>query len=225
MPDNKIHVYLMPGMAANSSIFDGLNLPQNTFELHKLDWFPPQKRMSLQAYAKEMLKQVQHESPVLIGVSFGGLLVQEMAKFISTKKVIIISSVKSKKEMPKKMIFAKYTKAHKLLPTGLVTNIEVLAKYAFGETVTKRLELYEKYLSIRDKNYMDWAIDNMVNWNWEKPMENVVHIHGEKDNVFPITNIKDCIPIKNGKHAMIVYRAKWFNEHLPAIILEEGSSI
>ncbi|MEM9363714.1 MAG: alpha/beta hydrolase [Bacteroidota bacterium] len=225
MPDNKIHVYLMPGMAANSSIFDGLALSQNTFELHKLDWFLPRKKMSLQAYAKEMLKHVQHDSPVLVGVSFGGLLVQEMAKFINTKKVIIISSVKSKKEMPKKMIFAKYTKAHKLLPTGVVTNIEVLVKYAFGETVTKRLELYEKYLSIRDKFYIDWAIDTMVNWNQEKPLPNTIHIHGTLDNVFPITNIKECIAVKNGKHAMIVYRVKWFNEHLPAIILEEGSSI
>ena len=225
MPDNKIHVYLMPGMAANSSIFDGLQLPPETFVTHKLDWFLPKKKMSLNAYAHEMLKQVRHESPVLVGVSFGGQLVQEMAKIIDTRKVIIISSVKSKKEMPKKMIFAKYTKAHKLLPTGMVTNIELLVKYAFGENVNKRLELYEKYLSIRDKAYMDWAIDTMVNWNQEEPLPNVVHIHGELDNVFPIGNIKDCIPVKNGKHAMIVYRAKWFNENLPAIILEEGSSI
>lgn len=215
----------MPGMAANSSIFDGLRLPENQFVMHKLDWFLPQKRMSLQDYAKQMLKKVNHEAPVLLGVSFGGMLVQEMAKLIPYRKIVIVSSVKCKNEMPKKMIFAKHTKVHKLLPTGIVTNIEVLAKYAFGETVTKRLELYEKYLSIRDKGYMDWSIDNMVNWDQKEPLLNSVHIHGTLDNVFPITNIKDCIPVKNGRHAMIVYRAKWFNEHLPAIILEEGSSI
>ncbi|WP_422860256.1 YqiA/YcfP family alpha/beta fold hydrolase [Flagellimonas sp. S174] len=225
MPDNKIHVYLMPGMAANSSIFNSLNLPQNQFETHKLDWFIPQKRMSLQDYAKQMLKQVHHENPVLLGVSFGGLLVQEMAKMVPYRKVIVVSSVKCKSEMPRKMIFAKYTKAHKLLPTGMVTNIEVLARYAFGETVTKRLELYEKYLSMRDKKYIDWAIDQMVNWEQTKPLPNTVHIHGTLDNVFPISIVKNCIPVKNGKHAMIVYRTKWFNEHLPAIILEEGSSI
>ena len=215
----------MPGMAANSSIFDGLRLPTNQFALHKLDWFVPEKGMNLENYAKEMLKQVKHEVPVLVGVSFGGLLVQEMAKLTKTRKVILISSVKCKSEMPKKMIFAKHTKVHKLLPTGIVTNMELLAKYAFGETVTKRLELYEKYLSVRDKSYMDWAIDHMVNWNQKEPLPNTVHIHGTLDNVFPITNIKDCITVKNGKHAMIVYRSKWFNEHLPAIILEEGSSI
>ncbi len=225
MPDNKIHLYLMPGMAANSTIFEGLRLPENQFELHFLDWFIPEREMDLRTYAQKMLEKVNHPSPVLLGVSFGGLLVQEMAKLTVTKKVIIISSVKDKKEMPKRMIFAKYTKAHKLLPTGMVSNIELLAKYAFGENVTKRLDLYKKYLSVRDKDYMDWAIDKMINWDGKRELDNLVHIHGEKDNVFPISNIKDCIKVKNGKHAMIVYRSKWFNEHLPAIICEEGSSI
>jgi hypothetical protein len=118
------------------------------------------------------------------------------------------------------MIFAKYTKVHKLLPTGLVNNVELLAKYAFGETVTKRLHLYEKYLSVRDKYYIDWSIDQIVNWKQETPLKNTVHIQGEKDAVFPPSHIKDCILVKNGTHTMIIHRARWFNEHLSTIILE-----
>ncbi len=225
MPDDKIHIYLMPGMAANPSIFDGIKLPQETFALHKLEWFPPEKGTTLSEYANQMCKKITHENPVLLGVSFGGMLVQEMSRYIATSKIIVVSCVKKQTELPKKMLFAKYTKVHKLLPTGLVNNVELLAKYAFGETVTKRLKLYEQYLSIRDKYYIDWAIDNIINWDQEEPPKNLVHIHGELDAVFPITNIKDCITIKKGTHTMIIHRARWFNEHLPAIILEEGSSI
>jgi len=225
LPNNKIHVYLMPGMAANSSIFDGINLPSETFETHKLEWFVPDKGMSLSDYAKKMCSNIKHGKPVLIGVSFGGILVQEMAKHMKIQKVIVVSSVKSNSELPKRMLFAKYTKVHKLLPAGLVNNIELLAKYAFGETVTKRLELYEKYLSVTDKRYIDWSIDKIVNWKQHGTPKNLVHIHGEKDAVFPMANIKNCIPVKNGTHAMIIHRAKWFNERLPAIILEEESSI
>ena len=156
----------------------------------------------------------------MIGVSFGGLLVQEMAKCMPAKKVIIISSVKQKAELPKRMLFAKYTKVHKLLPTGLVNNVELLAKYAFGETVTKRLALYEQYLSIRDKYYIDWAIDQMVNWSQTEHRSDLIHIHGEKDAVFPIQNIRNCISVEKGTHAMIIHRYKWFNERLPTIILE-----
>ncbi|WP_036385574.1 alpha/beta fold hydrolase [Muricauda sp. MAR_2010_75] len=220
MSDNKIHVYFMPGMAANPSIFDGIQLPEATFETHTLEWFLPEKGMTLADYAQEMCEKIKHKNPVLIGVSFGGMLVQEMARIIQTKKVIAVSCVKTKEELPKRMLFAKYTKVHKLLPTGLVNNVELLAKYAFGETVTKRLDLYEQYLSVRDKYYIDWSIDQIVNWKQTEPPKNLVHIHGEKDAVFPIANITDCIRVKNGTHTMIIHRARWFNEHLPTIILE-----
>ncbi len=220
MTDHKIHVYLMPGMAANPSIFRHIQLPESNFEQHLLEWFVPEKNMSFSEYALEMSKKISHENPVLLGVSFGGMLVQEMAKYVSAKKVIVVSSVKHESELPKRMLFAKYTKIHKLLPTGIINNVELLAKYAFGETVTKRLALYEEYLSLRDKYYIDWSIDQIVNWKQSYCPDCMVHIHGEKDNVFPIGNIKDCIPVKNGTHTMIIHRAKWFNEHLPTIILQ-----
>lgn len=219
MPTERIPVYLMPGMAASPSIFNGLQLDEDRFELHRLEWTVPEPGQSLTEYAEAMCARIDHDNPVLLGVSFGGMLVQEMATLMPTRKVIGVSTVKSKKELPKRMLFAKYTKVHKLLPTGLVNNVELLAKYAFGETVTKRLHLYEQYLGIRDKRYIDWAIDNIVNWKQTEPPENFVHIQGERDAVFPCSNIKDCITIKNGTHTMIIHRAKWFNENLPKIIL------
>ncbi|MDT0540068.1 alpha/beta hydrolase [Croceitalea sp. P059] len=220
MTNDKTAVYLMPGMAANPSIFNGIKLDDTLFEVHRLQWFQPEQGISFEAYAKKMCQQIKASKPVLLGVSFGGMLVQEMARHIATKKVIVVSSVKSAKELPKRMIFAKYTKVHKLLPTGLINNVELLAKYAFGETVTKRLALYEMYLSIRDKYYIDWSIDNIVNWKEKEKLPNLIHIHGEKDAVFPIKKIENCIRVRNGTHTMIIHRAKWFNEHLPSILLE-----
>ncbi|MEM8506928.1 MAG: alpha/beta hydrolase [Bacteroidota bacterium] len=210
----------MPGMAASPDIFGNIKLDPSQFQFHYLEWKPPKKGISFTSYAQQMCTSVKHPNPTLLGVSFGGMLVQEMAKLIAPKKTIIVSSVKSHQELPKRMLFAKYTKVHKLLPTGLVNNVELLAKYAFGETVTKRLELYEKYLAIRDKYYIDWAIDNIVSWQQQDPPKNIIHIHGEKDAVFPIANIKECIRVKNGTHTMIIHRAKWFNEHLPGLILD-----
>ncbi len=225
MGATKIHVYLMPGMAANSSIFKNIQLDEDRFETHRLEWFVPKRGMTLVEYAEAMCHHITHPKPVLIGVSFGGILVQEMARLVPVKKVIIISSVKSQSELPKRLIFAKYTKIHKLLPTGLINNVELLAKYAFGEIVTKRLELYEEYLSIRDKYYIDWSIDQMIHWSQREHDPELVHIHGNKDAVFPIQHIKDCIRVEDGTHIMILNRFRWFNQRLPTIILEEGSSI
>jgi len=209
----------MPGMAANSSIFEYIKLPEDKFQIHLLEWIIPTKEESIASYAKRMSLKIEHKNPVLVGVSFGGVLVQEMSKHINLKKLIIISSVKSKNELPKKMRLAKISKAYKLMPTHFVGNFEKFAKYVFGETVKKRIKLYRKYLSVSDKRYLDWAIHNMVCWEQRVIIPNIIHIHGDKDPVFPIKNISDCIIVKGGTHIMIITKYKWFNENLPKLIL------
>jgi pimeloyl-ACP methyl ester carboxylesterase len=216
---NLIHVYFMPGMAANPAIFEYIKLPTNQFKIHLLEWIIPTKDESIQSYAQRMNQNIKHKDPVLVGVSFGGVLVQEMSKQIQYQKLIIISSVKSKYELPRKMRLAKISKIYKLLPTKFVGNFESFAKYAFGETVKKRVNLYKKYLSVADKHYLDWAIENMVSWSQDEAIPNIIHIHGDRDPVFPIKNISNCITLKGGTHIMIINKYKWFNENLPKLIL------
>ena len=75
----------MPGMAASPKIFEYLKFPKN-FQIHLLSWIPPIKEEPLSHYAKRMCKRVVHKNSILLGVSFGGILVQEMAKYVSVKK-------------------------------------------------------------------------------------------------------------------------------------------
>jgi pimeloyl-ACP methyl ester carboxylesterase len=219
---NKIPVYFMPGLAASIAIFERIKLTESEFEMFFLEWEIPNDRETLQEYAKRMTEKIVHENPVLIGVSFGGILVQEMAKFISVRKVIIISSVKSNMEFPKRMVLAKSTKAYKLIPISLVQNIESLARFSFGKKVNERLKLYEKFLSVRDKRYLDWAIEQVILWERTVADPSVIHIHGDADDVFPIKYIKDCIIVAGGTHVMILNKYRWLNANLPQIILENG---
>lgn len=216
-----INVYLMPGMAASPTIFEYIKLPENQFKIHWLDWMIPEKEESLQQYAQRMCLRIDQPNVVLLGVSFGGILVQEMAKYITLKKLIVVSSVKHKYELPKHLQLLKITKAYKILPTQLVSNIDALSKFAFGETVKKRIELYKKYLSVSDKYYLDWAIKQVVCWEQESPNLQAIYIHGEKDIVFPDSCGGNCIVVKGGTHIMIINKYKWFNENLPHIILNE----
>ena len=211
----------MPGLAASSTIFEKIEFPKETFDIYLLEWFLPNKKEPIKEYAKRMAENVIHENAVLIGVSFGGVLVQEMAAFLKLRKLIIISSVKSSAELPLNMKIAKATKAYKLLPTSLLHDIEKLVKYAFGDTLKRKLKLYEKFLHMRNKAYLDWAIERMICWDRTKIDANVIHIHGDSDEVFPIKNIKNFIVVKNGTHAMILSKYRWFNNNLPKIILEE----
>jgi pimeloyl-ACP methyl ester carboxylesterase len=217
---NKIPVYFMPGLAASSAIFERIVLPEDVFEMILLEWEIPLDNETLPQYAKRIVGKITQPNPVLIGVSFGGILVQEMAQFITTRKVIIISSVKSNLEFPRRMKLAKTTKAYKLIPTKLISNIESLSKFSFGEKINQRLKLYEKFLRVRDKHYLDWAVEQIVLWERTVADKTVIHIHGDEDDVFPIKNIQNCITVKRGTHIMILTKYKWLNENLPKIILE-----
>lgn len=217
---NKIPVYFMPGLAASPTIFERIALPEATFERVLLEWEIPLENETLTDYAKRMTQKIIHKNPVLIGVSFGGILVQEMTKYIEVRKTIIISSVKSNLEFPRRMKMAKSTKAYKLIPLNLLLNIENLAKFSFGKKINQRIELYEKFLSVRDKHYLDWAIDQVILWDRIVVDEKVIHIHGDADDVFPIKYITNCIVVKGGTHIMILNKFKWLNENLPKLILE-----
>lgn len=210
----------MPGLAASTAIFERIALPEDTFEMHLLEWEIPLDSESLMDYAKRIAEKIKHKNPVLIGVSFGGILVQEMAKYINARKVIIISSVKSNLEFPRRLKIAKTTKAYKLIPMNLILNMESLAKFSFGEKVNQRLKLYEKFLSVRDIRYLNWAVEQVVLWDRTVVDEKVIHIHGDMDDVFPIKNIEKCVVVKGGTHIMILNKYKWLNENLPSIILE-----
>lgn len=222
MSSEIIHVYLMPGMAANPSIFEHIRLPENQFQIHWLEWMMPYDKESLESYSKRMVAKIEHDSVVLLGVSFGGILVQEMSKHMKLRKLFVVSSVKSKHELPKRLKLLKMTKAYKILPTQLVSNIDLLAKYAFGETITKRVELYKKYLSVSDKRYLDWAIENVIEWHQDQPNTDAIYIHGDKDAIFPHSCQGNCIVVKGGTHIMVINKFKWFNENLPKLILDEA---
>jgi pimeloyl-ACP methyl ester carboxylesterase len=217
---SKIPVYFMPGLAASPLIFEKITLDPTLFEIILLEWEIPFENETLLDYAKRIAVKIKHKNPVLIGVSFGGILVQEMANFIPTQKVIIISSVKSNLEFPRRMKIAKTTKAYKLIPLNLILNVENLTKFSFGEKIKERLKLYEKFLSVRDLGYLEWAVEQVILWERTIVDPKVIHIHGDLDDVFPIKYLSNYIPVKGGGHAMILTKYRWLNANLPNIILQ-----
>ena len=223
MNNKLIHVYLMPGLAANPTIFEHIKLDENQFKIHWLKWMMPEVNETLESYAKRMVAKIEYEDVVLLGVSFGGILVQEMSKHIKLRALFVVSSVKSMHELPKRMKVMKYTKAYKILPTQLVGSIDLLAKYSFGDNITKRIELYKKYLSVRDPQYLDWAIAQVIEWDQDAPNKDAIYIQGDNDAVFPHSCVGNCIIIKGGTHIMIINKYKWFNENLPKLILPESA--
>lgn len=215
-----IHVYCMPGMSAKANIFEHIKLPKDKFQIHWLSWIPPKDKEPIAAYSKRIAEKVNHQNVILIGVSLGGVVIQEMQKFIKVRQLILISSIKTKYELPEFMRFGEKTKLYKLLPTGLAKHYGLLYKLPLSEKIKKRLKLYDHYLGFFDKAYIDWGIEQILNWDREEPLPGILHIHGDKDKMFPIKYIRNCVVLEGGTHVMIITRYRWFNKYLPTLIEE-----
>lgn len=220
----KKQIYFIPGLAANSLIFEKINLPNDLFEVHFIEWKEPLENESLSNYSERIIQEIHHKNPILIGVSFGGIIAQEIAKKIKTEKIIIISSVKKPEEYPFLYKIAKKLKLY-IFPIETILNciFNTYKKTVTSKNKKEKLKLYDKYLSIRSNNYLNWGIKTVLNWENKNPLNNIIHIHGTKDEIFPAKNIKNAILLPQANHALILTRYKWLNENLPTLILKEGN--
>ena len=209
---------MMPGLAASSMVFENIKLDSKKYSLHRIDWIQPKKNESIKTYCVRLSKKIKHKNPVLLGVSFGGIIAQELDKIIKAKKLIIVSSVKSHKEYPILYKIARDYQLNNALPFGMFDNFIKFSLKLNINKLYKRIDLAERYLTERNEIYLEWAVWSLLNWKQEKYRPDLIHIHGDKDKVFPIENISKCIKIKGGRHEMIILKAKWFNENLPSLI-------
>jgi hypothetical protein len=119
------------------------------------------------------------------------------------------------------MKFAKKTGIHRLLPLNWINDLEKLLLIVFGPSIKVKVDAYKKYLSERNPDYLKWSINQIINWKQLKYEDKIIHIHGEKDKVFPVKYLKknkNFIIVKNGTHATILRDHKWFSRNLPKII-------
>ncbi len=210
----KTALYLMPGMAANPKIFEYLKFPE-FYDVIPMRFIVPEKEESLAHYSSRLIDgQIKHNNPTLLGVSFGGMIIQEISKQIPVKKLILISTAKSNKEFSPFFQKALRYKWYKFFPSRALSYVDLMEKISFPGRFKQKMKLYKKYMDDLPGEYYDWAIKTFLMWNQtEFPSAPFIHIHGTNDKVFPVKYIREpYIPVKGGRHDMIIFRASWFNE-------------
>ncbi len=210
------HIYCISGFGADERVFSKLNFKE--LEFHFLPWFTPIKNETIEGYAKRMSESIMHEEPILLGLSFGGIMSIEIAKQISTSKIILISSIKSFREMPLWMRLTGKLKLDKVVPLKTFKLIEPIENYNLGIENNEELKLVQEYRATISQQYTKWANHQIVNWKNEWIPENLAHIHGGRDHIFPIKNIKADYIIPDGGHFMIMNRAAEVNNIIERIM-------
>jgi pimeloyl-ACP methyl ester carboxylesterase len=208
------HIYYISGFGADERVFSKIEF--GNYPSHFIPWLDPEKDEPLGDYAKRMSCSIQHDNPILVGLSFGGIMSIEIARHISTSKIILISSVKTFRELPWWMKSAGRSKLDKLFPLRSFRFLEPFQNYNLGIETEDELALVREYRAHIGQQYTNWGIHKVLHWKNEWQSNNCIHIHGGRDRIFPIRNIKADYIIPDGGHFMIMNRAQRVTE----IILE-----
>jgi len=212
------HLYLFSGLGADHRVFQYLELEE--FHVTHIHWLKPLANESMQQYSARLTEQITTEKPVLVGLSFGGMMAMEVAKHIETEKIILISSAKTKKEIPPFFRVAGRLKLDKIISSKRLNKTNAIAYRMMGAETETEKKLMRTILNETDPDFFKWAMEKVVTWKNTTLHRNVVHIHGTKDRLLPYRFVKADISIKNGTHLMTIKNAKEISEILKRNILE-----
>lgn len=209
-------VYFISGLGANRRLFDFLDL--SFCEPVLLDWITPLKNETLRNYAMRLRALMPEKNPVIVGVSFGGMLAAEIAKAEPLAKVIIISSNKTSKEFPRYLRIGNQLPLYELISGNMLKKASVFSRFIFGTKTKQQKELIKEMIEETDADFMKWAIGAILKWESPKTSPNIIHIHGTADKLLPYKLVKADYTIKKGTHTMVIDKAAEISAILKKIL-------
>ncbi len=209
-------IYCISGLGADEKVFSHVDLHE--FNIVHIQWLRPEKNEDIVSYAKRMNALIPGEKPTLIGLSFGGMICIEISKIRPVDKIILISSVKSREELPAWMKMAGKFKLNKFFPLRSNKLTEPIQNRNLGLETEEERKLARFYRKNVDRVYLEWAIDQILNWNPGEYTTPIYHIHGESDRIFPPKNIHANFMVPAGGHMMIMNRAEIITREIKRIL-------
>ncbi len=199
------NIYIFSGLGADERVF--VNIDLREFNPTFIKWITPIGNETIEDYAARLLQQIQSSRPVLIGLSFGGMMAIEVSKQIETEKVILISSAKTHKEIPLYYRIPGMINMHKWMPVRKLKKFNFITSWFFGTKSKADRLLLLQIAKDTDPEYVRWAVDKIVKWKNTQIPPGLFHIHGNKDRLLPLNRKQYDEPIDGGGHLMILNKA------------------
>jgi pimeloyl-ACP methyl ester carboxylesterase len=212
--NEKKDIILLSGLGADKRVFDFLDLKD--YNTRCIEWIEAREDEHIEAYAQRLLAQIGSKKPILIGVSFGGMMAIEIGKLIETEKIILISSIETCSDLPIESKWFGFFKLNKLIPATLLNEANDGLYWAFGVEKKKEKKLLKAIIEDSDPDFLKWGINEVLNWKNEKTLPNVTTINGTEDRVFP--DKKGDFNIEGGGHLMIINRSEEISKILEEVL-------
>ncbi len=212
-------IYFISGLGADERVFQWLRC--DGFRPVHIRWIDPERGEAIEDYAKKLTLQIRDDNPIIVGLSFGGIVAVEIAKQITTEKVILLSTVKETSEVPIYFKLFRVFPLHRIVPfKSLLWAFYWLAYWLFAPEGTDQKKLLKAILVETDPHFLKWALHRVVVWRNKEIPENLVHVHGKRDRIFPFRFVTPDYTVENSGHLMVMNRAEEISSLLATLVVQ-----
>ncbi len=214
-------IILIPGLGYDCRIFENLDL--SGFDVEHLNWIAPKTNEKIHAYSQRLFSTLKNtsEKVILIGHSLGGIVSQEIANVHNIEKIILISSIKSRKELPFSFKLVKPLRLDIFFTKRIcIKTVKFWGKSHGFETDTEQ-HLFKSMLENQTNRYLQWALRELSSWHEPTIPSHteIVHIHGNNDKTLPYKLVhKTDFTIENGTHICVLKKASEITKLIQNII-------
>jgi pimeloyl-ACP methyl ester carboxylesterase len=209
--------YFISGIGADDRMFTHIRLPEG-FETRHIHWIPPGKEETLPVYAQRLAAQIDRTEPyVLIGFSLGGIMAVEIAKAFPPVCTIMISSVPVSANLPHYYLVADRLQLSKLASPTLMKFLTSV-KHRLTMRSREDWELMRDVIWSGDDQFISWAINAVLKWENNTIPQPFFHIHGTRDEIFPVKRTRPTYIISKGSHSLTMSHPHLINRLLRDIL-------
>lgn len=205
-------LYLIPGLGADERVFQFLDLDDLPHQI--IRWEIPAPDESMDSYVNKLIKQIDPTQRIeLLGLSFGGIIAQEIALRVPCPRLILISGIYHPLELRfgirliRRLNLLKWISGDWLKRLG-----RRFAWYAFAPLNREERKLLDAILADTDPTFLKWAANQVLTWQGADVEGALVRVHGTKDRIFPVSRVPSAVLVQGGGHFMIVSHAHEISE-------------
>jgi pimeloyl-ACP methyl ester carboxylesterase len=209
-------VYFISGLGADERMFQFLHLKCKNRVY--VQWIQPHDDEPLHAYAVRLAEQIKEPNPVLVGMSFGGVVAIELSRFLHPRKTILISSIASSRILPWYYRLMGFMRLHRIIPVPLLKRFHFVGPILFGASTKAEKTLLKQVILETDPHFLRWAVGQLLNWHQPDHYENTVMIHGTADRILPMSTYPGVIKVKRAGHLMVLSHASEISAILDKIL-------
>lgn len=212
---NRLNLYLIPGLGADKRMYTPqLKVLRDAVVLEHL---PAVKKESLTDYAQRLAVHINAREPfALVGTSLGGMICLELTRFVKPQKVVLISTVKTRQELPYFIRSMRYLRLHRVLSGNFYKWFNhVMAMRLDSRGDGAIAEIIKAMSRDTPPEFIEWAVDAVIHWQPPHHVDvPVYHLHGTNDRLFPVKRIKNASHVNGGSHVMNMSKSNEVNDWL-----------